>query len=301
MASTSEIRRRISSVQETQKITHAMYLISSAKMRKARAELDEVRPYFDVLNHEIKRVFTVDETIDSRYFTAYGDDGYGEGTLGCLVITADKGLAGAYNHNVLKEAQRIYEEHPDTEFFVIGEYGRRWFTQKKLPMADSFRYTAQNPSTYRAQQIARDLLDRFASGEIDRLCVIYTDSKGMAEVVRQTQLLPLRRQSFSVKSGEEQPEPTFEFVPTMEAVLDKLVRNYISGYIYSALVDSFCSEQSARMAAMSAANDNAEELLGDLSKQFNRARQAAITQEITEISAGARAQKNKKSREADQS
>ena len=147
MASTSEIRRRISSVQETQKITHAMYLISSAKMRKARAELDEVRPYFDVLNHEITRVFTVDETVDSRYFTAYGNDSeYGEGTLGCLVITADKGLAGAYNHNVLKEAQRIYEEHPDTEFFVIGEYGRRWFTQKKLPMADSFRYTAQNPS-----------------------------------------------------------------------------------------------------------------------------------------------------------
>ena len=193
MASTSEIRRRISSVQETQKITHAMYLISSAKMRKARAELDEVRPYFDVLNHEITRVFTVDETVDSRYFTAYGNDSeYGEGTLGCLVITADKGLAGAYNHNVLKEAQRIYEEHPDTEFFVIGEYGRRWFTQKKLPMADSFRYTAQNPSTYRAQQIARDLLDRFASGEIDRLCVIYTDSKGMSEVVRQTLLLPER-------------------------------------------------------------------------------------------------------------
>ena len=113
----------------------------------------------------------------------------------------------------------------------------------------------------------------------------------MAEVVRQTQLLPLRRQSFSVKSGEEQPEPTFEFVPTMEAVLDKLVRNYISGYIYSALVDSFCSEQSARMAAMSAANDNAEELLGDLSKQFNRARQAAITTEISEIVGGSAALK----------
>lgn len=133
-------------------------------------------------------------------------------------------MPDAYNHNVLKEAAADIRGHPDTEFFVIGEYGRRWFTQKKLPMADSFRYTAQNPSTYRAQQIARDLLDRFASGEIDRLCVIYTDSKGMSEVVRQTQLLPLRRQSFSVKSGEEQPEPTFEFVPTMEAVLDKLVR-----------------------------------------------------------------------------
>ena len=147
-----------------------------------------------------------------------------------------------------RQAQQFLSDHEGAVLYVVGEYGRRWFTQKKLPMADSFRYTAQNPSTYRAQQIARDLLDRFASGEIDRLCVIYTDSKGMSEVVRQTQLLPLRRQSFSVKSGEEQPEPTFEFVPTMEAVLDKLVRNYISGYIYSALVDSFCSEQSARLS-----------------------------------------------------
>ena len=301
MASTSEIRRRIASVQETQKITHAMYLISSAKMRKARAELDEVRPYFDVLNHEIRRVFTVDETVDSRYFMAYGsDDKSVGGTWACLVITADKGLAGAYNHNVLKEAQKIYDAHPDTEFYVIGEYGRRWFSQRKLPLVEDFRYTAQSPSTDRAQQIARDLLSRFASGEVDRLSVIYTDSKGMTEVVRQTQLLPLRRQNFLAKPGEEKPEPAFEFVPTMQAVLNSLVQNYISGYIYSALVDSFCSEQSARMAAMSAADDNAEELLGDLSKQFNRARQAAITQEITEISAGARAQKNKKSREANQ-
>ena len=165
MASTSEIRRRISSVQETQKITHAMYLISSAKMRKARAELDEVRPYFDVLNHEITRVFTVDETVDSRYFTAYGNDSeYGEGTLGCLVITADKGLAGAYNHNVLKEAQRIYEEHPDTEFFVIGEYGRRFFDQHRIPIEHSFLYTAQNPTLERAREISSLLLDGFDIG-----------------------------------------------------------------------------------------------------------------------------------------
>ena len=301
MANAREIQGRIRSIKDTMKITNAMYMVSSSKLQKARRDLKNTEPFFYLVQDSLAKILDASPEAGNAFFDTRDYRKGANRTVGYLVITADKGLAGAYNHNVLKEAQRIYEEHPDTEFFVIGEYGRRWFTQKKLPMADSFRYTAQNPSTYRAQQIARDLLDRFASGEIDRLSVIYTDSKGMAEVVRQTQLLPLRRQSFSVKSGEEQPEPTFEFVPTMEAVLDKLVRNYISGYIYSALVDSFCSEQSARMAAMNAANDNAEELLGDLSKQFNRARQAAITQEITEISAGARAQKNKKSREADQS
>lgn len=244
MASTSEIRRRISSVQETQKITHAMYLISSAKMRKARAELDEVRPYFDVLNHEITRVFTVDETVDSRYFTAYGNDSeYGEGTLGCLVITADKGLAGAYNHNVLKEAQRIYEEHPDTEFFVIGRvrpplvhaeeaaHGRLLPLHRAEP--EHLPRAADRPRPARPLRLGRDR---------PALCHLYR-LQGYVRGRAPDALLPLRRQSFSVKSGEEQPEPTFEFVPTMEAVLDKLVRNYISGYIYSALVDSFAASR----------------------------------------------------------
>ena len=128
--------------------------------------------------------------------------------------------------------------------------------------------------------------------------VIYTDMKnGLEAVVRQVQLLPLHRDHFAAATAETAGDKVYEFVPSPGAVLDSAVRSCLTGYIYSALVDSFCSEQSARMTAMNAADQNAEELLKDLSVQFNRARQAAITQEITEVSAGERAQRSKKERE----
>ena len=293
MASTSEIRKHIAGIRQTQKITHAMYLISSAKMRRAKLGLDRTRPYFDALDTEIERIFRMDSDVSSRYF--YPSSGVLPETdvCACLVITADKGLAGAYNHNVLKRAQQMLEEHPNTKLYVVGEFGRRWFDQKKLPIEHSFLYTAQNPNMYRAREIAQVLLDGYDSGALDEIFVIYTDlGSGMAETVRQAHLLPLQRRNAFGRSAED--EPSFDFEPSLGAVLDSVVKNYISGYIYSALIDSFCSEQSARMAAMNAANKNAEELLTGLSKQYNRARQSAITQEITEVSAGARAQKNRK-------
>lgn len=291
MPSTSEIRRRIAGVRQTQKITHAMYLISSAKLRRARQELDRTRPYFDALGREIERIFRVDDGVESRYFRRSGTPEAG-GACACLVITADKGLAGAYNHNVLKQAQRQLAEHPNTKLYVVGEFGRRWFDQRRTPIEHSFLYTAQNPNIYRAREIARVLLEAYESGAADEIDIIYTDmTSGMNETVQRMRLLPLERREGGENGSTETAIP---FEPSLGAVLDSVVRSYISGYIYSALVDSFCSEQSARMAAMNAADENAEELLTQLSKQYNRARQAAITQEITEISAGARAQRNKK-------
>ena len=294
MAGTSEIRRHIAGVQQTQKITHAMYLISSAKMRRAKQELDGTRPYFTAISQEIERIFRVDGNVESRYFEPADGRVPPRSAYACLVITADKGLAGAYNHNVLKRAQDQLAEHPDTELYVVGEFGRRWFDQRGIPIEHSFLYTAQNPNMYRAREIARVLLERYESGAVHELDIIYTDLSGMTETVRQACLLPLHRRHFGAQSEEQERQPHFEYQPSLGAVLDCVVRNYVSGYIYSALVDSFCSEQSARMAAMSAADRNAEELLAVLSKQYNRARQAAITQEITEVSAGARAQRGKK-------
>ena len=291
MPSTSEIRRRIAGVRQTQKITHAMYLISSAKLRRARQELDRTRPYFDALGREIERIFRVDDGVESCYFHRSGTPEAG-GACACLVITADKGLAGAYNHNVLKQAQRQLAEHPNTKLYVVGEFGRRWFDQRRIPIEHSFLYTAQNPNIYRAHEIARVLLGAYESGAADEIDIIYTDmTSGMNETVQRMRLLPLERREGGENGSTEAAIP---FEPSLGAVLDSVVRSYISGYIYSALVDSFCSEQSARMAAMNAADENAEELLTQLSKQYNRARQAAITQEIAEISAGARAQRNKK-------
>ena len=299
MASTSEIRRRIGSVRQTQKITHAMYLISQAKLRKAKQELDNTRPYFQALQTEIGRVFNADSTIESRYLIPADPNAKPlPGVPACLLITADKGLAGAYNQNVIRQGQQLMAEHPGTALYVVGEYGRRWFAQRGVPVEKSFLYTAQNPTLDRARHIAELLLERFDAGEINSVWIIYTDMKnGLEATVHQAQVMPLHRERFHAATAATAGDAVYEFVPSAKAVLDNAVRSCLTGYIYSALVDSFCSEQSARMTAMNAADQNAEELLKDLSVQFNRARQAAITQEITEVSAGERAQRSKKEKE----
>ena len=297
MASTSEIRRRIASVRETQKITHAMYLISQAKLRRAKEELERTRPYFNALRTEIKRIFRVDESVESRYFSPEDAADLDQGTYGLLVITADKGLAGAYNQNVIRRAQAMMEQHPDVKLYVVGEYGRRWFQQKHIPIKSSFLYTAQNPTLHRAREISSVLLEGYDTGRLSKIIVIYTDLKnGLEESVKETRLLPLHRHQFGTPDAERAVLRPFEFSPTVSQVLDHVMSSYVSGFIYSALVDSFCSEQSARMAAMDSANRNAQQLLDQLSLEYNRARQSAITQEITEVSAGARARAQQKKR-----
>ena len=298
MASTSEIRRRITSVRETQKITHAMYLISQAKLRRARQDLDDTRPYFNALQNEIKRIFRVDSTVESPYFSPESTSELDYGTYGILSITADKGLAGAYNQNVLRQTQTMIQHHPDVKLYVVGEYGRHWFQQKKIPIESSFLYTAQNPSLRRAREISETLLEAFDAGRLSKIIIIYTDMKnGLEESVKQVRLLPLHRHQFGVPDAERAVLRPFEFSPSVGEVLDHVMRSYITGFIYSARVDSFCSEQSARMTAMDSANRNAQQLLDQLSLEYNRARQAAITQEITEVSAGAKARAEQKNRE----
>ena len=288
----------IGSVRQTQKITHAMYLISQAKLRKAKQEWDQTRPYFQALKAEVKRIFRTSGHVESRYL--YPDEGElpPNGTYGFLVITADKGLAGAYNQNVLKEAHRLMQEHPQTKLFVVGEYGRQYFQRHQVPIERSFLYTAQNPTMQRAREITAELLDRFDKGELQKIFVIYTDMKNsLTENVSATRILPFHRSAFTAPTDEKRITEPFEFFPSVTQVLENIVPSYVSGFIYSALIDSFCSEQSARMNAMNSANENAEKMLGELALAYNRIRQAAITQEITEVSAGARAQKRKRQKQ----
>ena len=298
MPSAREIRVRMNSIQQTRKITNAMYLISSAKLRKAKQEWDQTRPYFQALKAEVKRIFRTSGHVESRYL--YPDEGElpPDGTYGFLVITADKGLAGAYNQNVLKEAHRLMQEHPQTKLFVVGEYGRQYFQRHQVPIERSFLYTAQNPTMQRAREITAKLLDRFDKGELQKIFVIYTDMKNsLTENVSATRILPFHRSAFTAPTDEKRITEPFEFFPSVTQVLENIVPSYVSGFIYSALIDSFCSEQSARMNAMNSANENAEKMLGELALAYNRIRQAAITQEITEVSAGARAQKRKRQKQ----
>ena len=298
MPSAREIRVRMNSIQQTRKITNAMYLIAAAKLRKAKQEWDQTRPYFQALKAEVKRIFRTSGHVESRYL--YPDEGElpPDGTYGFLVITADKGLAGAYNQNVLKEAHRLMQEHPQTKLFVVGEYGRQYFQRHQVPIERSFLYTAQNPTMQRAREITAELLDRFDKGELQKIFVIYTDMKNsLTENVSATRILPFHRSAFTAPTDEKRITEPFEFFPSVTQVLENIVPSYVSGFIYSALIDSFCSEQSARMNAMNSANENAEKMLGELALAYNRIRQAAITQEITEVSAGARAQKRKRQKQ----
>ena len=298
MANTKEIKDRIKSVRDTQKITNAMYLSASTKLQKAKSELDQTRPYFSALQGEIKRIFRTSAHVQSKYL--YPEEGSAalNGTYGILVITADKGLAGAYNQNVIRQVQKMLADHADTKLFVVGEYGRQFFLQHHIPIERSFLYTAQNPTMQRAREISAILLDFFDRRQLDKIYIVYTDLKsGMAEEARQTRLLPFHRAQFASGPEEAKVSESFEFQPSMTAVLDNLMPSYVSGFIYSALVDSFCSEQEARMTAMDSANENAQKILDNLSTQYNRVRQGAITQEITEVSAGAKAQRMKRMKE----
>lgn len=295
MPGTKEIKNHIASVQETRKITNAMYLIASTKLRRARAGLDNTRPYFEALRSEIKRIFRTASDVDSRYFYPHDYEPPLDGTYGCLVITADKGLAGAYNQNAIRKATELLSQHPDTKLFVVGEYGRRYFAQHKIPIEHSFLYTAQNPTMARAREISARLLDGYDKGELEKIYLVYTDMKSSVNFEAQcTRLLPFHRSVFASPTPERAVAEPFEFQPSVTAVLNNMMHSYVSGYIYSALIDSFCCEQNARMSAMDNANQNAEELLGSLSMQYNRVRQSAITQQITEVSAGARAQRMRK-------
>lgn len=295
MANTREIKNRIRSIQDTQKITNAMYMISSNKLRKAKKNLDATRPYFDTLETSIARMLRHMPDAESKYFAKEDGRDHSEKRQGFLVITADKGLAGAYNHNILKMAQQNLDHNKNWELFVVGEFGRQYFNERHIHIDRSFLYTAQNPTMNRARKITYELLDLYESGQLDEIYILYTDMKSSVSYdAKMFRLLPLEKGHFNTEDLQGDIfMGNYEFNPSLEEVLDALIPSYMTGYIYSALVDSFCAEQNARMMAMDAANRNAEEMLHDLTIQFNRVRQAMITQEITEVAAGAKAQRKK--------
>lgn len=293
MANVSDTKNRINSVENTHKITNAMYLISSTKLQKAKQNLNKTRPFFQMMENEIKRIFQTEADVNSRYF--YPETGRKPAeTYAYLVITADKGLAGSYNYNVIKQAALEMKKHKKVKLYVVGEYGRRYYYKHNIPIEHSFLYTAQNPTMHRAREIAHILLTEYDEGRVDEIRVIYSDMENeLNSTVKRMNLLPFERKPFLTPEDERSHRDVhYQFYPSVTEVINNIIPAYISGFIYGALVDSFSAEQNARMRAMDSANKNAQEILGDLRLQYNRVRQSAITQEITEISAGAKAQKN---------
>ncbi|MBQ5951715.1 MAG: ATP synthase F1 subunit gamma [Lachnospiraceae bacterium] len=287
MFGAQELKDRMRGIEDTQKITNAMYLIASMKMRKAKEALDHTRPFFDAVSSEIKRIFRTTENVRSRYFYPPEGEQPLDGTYGMLVVSADKGLAGAYNQNVLKRAEEMLKTHPDFKLYVVGEYGRQYFLRRGIEIEQNFLYTAQNPTMDRAREISAALLDAYDEGRVQKIYILYTDFRGgLSSDPNLTRILPFHRSTFISPTPEKKVLQPFEFIPSVEEVLEELIPNYVGGFIYSALVDSFCAEQNARMSAMSAANDHAEGRLAELKGTYQKLRQEAITQEITELMGG---------------
>ena len=290
MASITEIRSRMRSIEQTLKITNAMYLISSAKVKKARKQLSEVEPYFDRLARTILDIFRHSPELQHRFIEGHHKSREDRKT-GFVVITGDKGLAGAYNHNVLKLAESYLERKKDSTLFLIGQMGRHYFEKKNIPIDGEFMYTAQDPTITRAREISNTLLNLYEDGALDEIYLVFTRSYSAMRMEPEIiKLLPLDRAMLSARRGlseADQYRDVVRYEPSPEAVLDVLVPGVLRGYLFAALVESFCSEQNSRMTAMDSASESAREMLKTLSLEFNRARQGAITQEITEIAGGA--------------
>lgn len=299
MANIKEIRERISSVNDTRKITNAMYLISSTKLRKAKKILSETEPFFFSTKAMIERVVkNLPEGTEHIFLESKNDIPETKKKRGYIVLTDDKGLAGAYNHNAIKLAEEaLAREKGQYKLFVIGEVGRYHFNSENVDIEEYFSFTSQNPTLHRARKISAEIMDYFYDRKIDEFYIIYTIVRGNFCEAKMEKLLPLdflttlyqKRAPIHGNMYEE-----FLMDPSPEAVLDNIVPNYVTGFIYGAMVESFCSVQQSRMMAMDNANKNAEQMIVDLKKSYNRQRQAMITQEITEVVSGAKALKRSK-------
>ncbi len=275
-----DIKRRIRSVESTMQITKAMELVASSKLRRAKERVEQARPYFYALQETVSRVLR-----ENRFSSVYTEQRTVKKSL-FVVIAGDRGLAGGYNAGVLKLATA---EMADKQAVVvtIGKKAQEYFGKRDYEVLADHPGVAESMTISDIQPITADLLARFRAGEIDEIYLCYTAFVSpMTQEPRVVRLLPAAPASADDRKATDKKQGLVECDPSPETVLHAIIPEYLSGTIYGAVVESYASEQSARRMAMESASDNASEMIENLNLSYNRARQAAITQEITEIVAG---------------
>ncbi len=276
--SSKEIKNRIRSMESTKQITKAMEMVAASKLRRAQAQVLSSRPYFEILYSTINEIVDSTRDLSSPYLTPRKGD-----KVAYIVIAGDRGLAGGYNSNVLKMVMQEIQGK-DATVLPIGKKAVDFFETRKVPMISVNYAAAENVTLGDCFTMAKALCKQFLAGEFDEIHIAYTN---FVSVLSQTpgtlRLLPLLRENTG-NEGEIHSDMIYE--PDSTEVFEKIVPEYLGGIVYGALCESRASEQAARRTAMDAATQNADEMIADLSLKFNQARQAAITQEITEIVAG---------------
>lgn len=308
MANLKDIKNRIQSVESTKKITRAMKMVAAAKVKKAETSVKTSRPYTRELVAMFQKLLnSVDSFSSETLKIKYAIDDYPAllekkevKSVGMLVITSNKGLAGAYNANVVRDTLKRIKDYSaegiDVKLFVMGQKGisalRKKCMQLGCPIERKYFSAINNPSPMEAREIAEDMAEYYVEGKIDKVEIVTTRFKNMMSYfVEDWQVLPVVGVvDIHDRINDDVLEPLMEFTPDKHHILQKIVPMYMTNIFYQALLEAQASELASRMTAMSAATTNAEKMIHDLSIEYNKTRQTAITQEIIEVVSGANSQ-----------
>lgn len=290
MASMRDIKRRKESISSTGQITKAMKLVSTVKLQKSKSRAESCKPYFDYMYNTVTSILDKAGDIDHPYLQA------GESSKkAVIVISSNRGLAGGYNSNVVKAVLAKGLNKEDVEVYAVGRKGRDALARKGYKIKKDYSEVMNNPLYSDASEIGEDVLAAYAAGEISEIYLAYTEFVNtVTQNAKMVKLLPV---SHEAKESEQVVEvdnsvdalTLMNFEPEAEEALDLIIPKYIKSLLYGGLMESIASENGARMQSMDSATNNANDMISKLELSYNRARQAAITQELTEIVAGASA------------
>lgn len=286
MARLREIKRRISSVDNTKQITRAMEMVATSKIKKAQYQIENLRPYTEKIN-EIFSTIGTNIQIQNELLAERETE-----NVLLVPISANRGLCGAFNTNVFRKVENIMKnqtkQYKSISLFPIGKKTFNYFSYRKLPIVDSITDILDLPSYASAKILSDRLIDIYTSQTVDKIILIYNRFYSViSQKIIEKQLLPLQKKE--IKEGDAEKSYEFLIEPSAEAIIPNLIKTYIETNVFEALVDSAASEHASRRKAMKSATDNADEMIFNLRRSFNRARQAQITQEIAEIVGGAEA------------
>ncbi len=288
------LRRRIRSVESTKKITRAMELIAASRIVRAQQAIAAARPYVAKLGEVIGHLAESPEAANHPLFR----DVQSTQRVAIVLVTADRGLAGGYNANIIRAVERKVREHRaagrDVQLVALGRKGVNYFRYRNQPMLFSLIGVSERPTYEDARKVVASVIPAFEAGEVDQIELVYTRFISMgSQAVEERQLVPLARQEShqdgSAAPGEPVHKTSYEFEPEPDEILNRLIPSWLEAEVLAAMLESAASEQAARQRAMKAATDNADELKKTLTRVMNRARQDAITTEIMEIVGGAEA------------
>jgi F-type H+-transporting ATPase subunit gamma len=307
MPTAEEVKGRIDSVENVRKITKTMKAVASAKLSKAKKKIVRSRPYARAIESSIRSILERHDEIDHPYFYDTDSDAesgeeaeadFDDHTPIYLVMTGDRGLCGSFNSNVQRHMESVLEERENVQLFVVGKRGLNYFEHIGAPVAESYTDFWDEFDYSTSRSVTRDLLDEFELSDATSVTLVYNEfESAMVQNVVEYPLLPLNRTDFLESDGEgdavEQGDPTVDFLyePSAQDVIEKIFPKHVKTQVYVAMLESDASEQGARMVAMDNATENANEMIEDLTLDYNQIRQQTITREIAEIVGGAEALK----------